>query len=97
MMTIASYARGVLLAAQARHWRCPAAPARAQYARADGSRDPQRRAAGEIQKGKVTLDLPPLVENGNTVSMSVTVDSPMTRRTTSRRSTCSTRRTRSRT
>ena len=33
----------------------------------------------KIQKGKVTLDLPPLVENGNTVSMSVTVDSPMTR------------------
>ena len=33
----------------------------------------------KIQKGKVTLDLPPLVENGNTVSMSVTVYSPMTR------------------
>ena len=32
----------------------------------------------KIQKGKVTLDLPPLVENGNTVSMGVTVDSPMT-------------------
>jgi sulfur-oxidizing protein SoxY len=40
-----------------------------------------RSVAGQakIQKGKVTLDLPPLVENGNTVSMSVTVDSPMTR------------------
>ena len=33
----------------------------------------------KIQKGKVTLDLPPLVENGNTVSMGVTVDSPMTK------------------
>jgi sulfur-oxidizing protein SoxY len=32
-----------------------------------------------IKKGKVTLDLPPLVENGNTVSMGVTVDSPMTK------------------
>jgi sulfur-oxidizing protein SoxY len=39
-----------------------------------------RQALGEavIRKGKVTLDLPPLVENGNTVPMTVTVDSPMT-------------------
>ena len=29
-------------------------------------------------KGKVTLELPQLVENGNTVSMTVRVDSPMT-------------------
>ena len=35
----------------------------------------------KIQKGKVTLDLPPLVENGNTVPMGVTVDSPMTKET----------------
>ena len=33
----------------------------------------------EVRQGKVTLDLPPLVENGNTVSMTVTVDSPMTK------------------
>jgi sulfur-oxidizing protein SoxY len=41
-----------------------------------------RQALGEavIRKGKVTLDLPPLVENGNTVPMTVTVDSPMTPR-----------------
>jgi sulfur-oxidizing protein SoxY len=32
----------------------------------------------QINKGKVTLDLPPLVENGNSVSMTVSVDSPMT-------------------
>ena len=32
-----------------------------------------------IRKGKVTLDVPPLVENGNTVPMTVSVDSPMTR------------------
>jgi sulfur-oxidizing protein SoxY len=32
-----------------------------------------------VQKGKVTLDVPPLSENGNTVAMSVSVDSPMTR------------------
>src|SRR6186713_2202188 len=35
--------------------------------------------AAKIQKGKVELDLPPLVENGNTVPMAVTVDSPMTK------------------
>src|SRR6266446_6077703 len=34
--------------------------------------------AARINKGKVTLELPQLVENGNTVSMSVKVDSPMT-------------------
>ena len=31
-----------------------------------------------VKKGKVTLDIPPLVENGNTVAMSVAVESPMT-------------------
>ncbi len=31
-----------------------------------------------IQAGKVTLDVPPLVENGNTVPMKISVDSPMT-------------------
>ncbi len=40
-----------------------------------------RRVVGEaeIRKGKVTLDLPPLVENGNTVPMTVTVNSAMTK------------------
>jgi sulfur-oxidizing protein SoxY len=39
-----------------------------------------RRIIGEakVQKGKVTLDLPPLVENGNSVPMTVSVASPMT-------------------
>jgi sulfur-oxidizing protein SoxY len=39
-----------------------------------------RKVVGEatVQKGKVTLDIPPLVENGNTVACSVSVDSPMT-------------------
>jgi sulfur-oxidizing protein SoxY len=32
----------------------------------------------QVRKGKVDLDVPPLVENGNTVSLVVTVDSPMT-------------------
>jgi sulfur-oxidizing protein SoxY len=31
-----------------------------------------------LRKGKVTLDLPPLIENGNTVPLTVSVDSPMT-------------------
>jgi len=40
-----------------------------------------RKAFGEasIRKGRVMLELPPLVENGNTVPMTVAVDSPMTR------------------
>jgi sulfur-oxidizing protein SoxY len=39
-----------------------------------------RKVLGEatIRKGKVTLDLPPLVENGNVVPMTVSVESPMT-------------------
>ena len=32
----------------------------------------------QINRGKLTLDIPPLVENGNTVACSVAVDSPMT-------------------
>jgi sulfur-oxidizing protein SoxY len=31
-----------------------------------------------VKPGKIKLDLPPLVENGNSVTMTVTVDSPMT-------------------
>jgi sulfur-oxidizing protein SoxY len=31
-----------------------------------------------LRKGKVTLHLPPLVENGNSVAMDIAVDSPMT-------------------
>jgi len=32
----------------------------------------------ELRPGKVKLDIPPIVENGNTVPMTVTVESPMT-------------------
>jgi sulfur-oxidizing protein SoxY len=31
-----------------------------------------------LRKGKVTIDVPPLVENGNSVPITVSVDSPMT-------------------
>ena len=39
-----------------------------------------RRVVGEatVKRGKIKLDLPPLVENGNSVAMGITVDSPMT-------------------
>ena len=42
--------------------------------------DAIRAAIGEapVKKGKVKLDLPPLVENGNSVPCTVTVESPMT-------------------
>lgn len=31
----------------------------------------------ELRTGRVTLDIPPLVENGNTVPMTISVESPM--------------------
>jgi sulfur-oxidizing protein SoxY len=39
-----------------------------------------RQVVGEspVKKGRVELDVPPLVENGNTVSLAVNVASPMT-------------------
>lgn len=39
-----------------------------------------RRVVGEtpITKGRVKIDLPPLIENGNAVSLTVAVESPMT-------------------
>ncbi len=39
-----------------------------------------REVVGEapVREGRITLELPPLVENGNAVPMTVTVDSPMT-------------------
>jgi sulfur-oxidizing protein SoxY len=33
-----------------------------------------------VRKGKVTIEVPPLVENGNTVSLAIEVESPMTAR-----------------
>lgn len=32
----------------------------------------------EVKKGRVTLDVPPLIDNGNSVPITVKVDSPMT-------------------
>jgi len=58
-------------------------PARASEATAAQTASMQeaiRKVVGDAQvrKGKVTLDLPPLVDNGNAVALSVKVDSPMT-------------------
>jgi sulfur-oxidizing protein SoxY len=50
-------------------------------AHADAVQEAVRHVLGAARprEGKVTLDLPPLVENGNTVPMTVRVASPMTR------------------
>src|SRR4051812_30992237 len=42
--------------------------------------DAVRKVTGgkEVRAGRVKLDVPPLVDNGNTVPITVTVDSPMT-------------------
>jgi sulfur-oxidizing protein SoxY len=71
--------RGVLLASSGAAL-AAALPAPAPAATPGQLEAAIRSVAGEakIRHGKVTLDLPPLVENGNTVSMSVTVESPMT-------------------
>jgi len=47
-----------------------AAPTQAAVDRIRGSRTPQ--------EGRITLRLPPIAENGNTVPLTVTVESPMT-------------------
>jgi sulfur-oxidizing protein SoxY len=33
---------------------------------------------GKLNEGRVVIDLPPLVENGNTVPLTISVESPMT-------------------
>ncbi len=54
-----------------------AAPVRATPAEAREAIANVTRGA-PVQPGRVTLDLPPLVENGNSVPLSIRVDSPMT-------------------
>ena len=51
---------------------------RRRDARDDAGGDPPGRRRGAGEQGKVKLDVPPLVENGNTVALTVTVESPMT-------------------
>jgi sulfur-oxidizing protein SoxY len=51
---------------------------------ANATTEEMEKAIGEVvgdrklQTGRVKLDLPPIVENGNTVPLSVSVESPMT-------------------
>ncbi|KQT09848.1 sulfur oxidation protein SoxY [Methylobacterium sp. Leaf399] len=54
--------------------------AAASAVRTESTAEAIRRFAGEaaITPGRIHLDLPPLVENGNAVTITVTVDSPMT-------------------
>ncbi|MGD9614521.1 MAG: SoxY-related AACIE arm protein [Alphaproteobacteria bacterium] len=54
----------------------PAAPVRATP---EAMREAIRAIVGEaeLQQGKITLDIPMLVENGNAVPLTVSVDSPM--------------------
>jgi len=55
-------------------------PAAAAQPRTETTESAIRRFAGDnpIRPGRVSLDLPPLVENGNTVPLSISVESPMT-------------------
>jgi sulfur-oxidizing protein SoxY len=70
-----SVTRRLVLAAPALLLRPPAAWATPE-AMAEALRGFTGGAA--VQAGRVTMDISPLVENGNTVPLSVVVDSPMT-------------------
>ena len=69
--------RVVLLAAAGFGFTSLAAPAAATSAAME---EAIRALVGEatINRGKVKLELPPIVENGNTVPLTVSVESPMT-------------------
>jgi sulfur-oxidizing protein SoxY len=58
----------------------PPAAAQAPRATPEAMKAAIRELIGEapVKEGRVKLDLPPIVENGNSVSMTVAVDSPMT-------------------
>jgi sulfur-oxidizing protein SoxY len=57
-----------------------ALPPREGRATAQAMDEAIRKIVGEaeLQHGKVTVEVPPLVENGNAVPLTVSVDSPMT-------------------
>jgi sulfur-oxidizing protein SoxY len=57
-----------------------AEPGPASLTMALATQEAMRKVTGSapINRGKVTLDLPALVENGNAVPLTVSVDSPMT-------------------
>jgi len=57
-----------------------AVPFAASHATPQAMQEAIREIVGEraVQRGRVKLDVPPLVENGNTVPLTVAVESPMT-------------------
>lgn len=57
-----------------------ALPLKATRATPQATQEAIRKIVGEavLQHGKVVLDVPPLVENGNAVPLAVSVESPMT-------------------
>ncbi|MCW5747062.1 MAG: SoxY-related AACIE arm protein [Alphaproteobacteria bacterium] len=73
----ATQAAGVLAMGASGVAMSPAAPASATP---DSLQAAIRTVVGSapLRDGKVTLDLPPLAENGNSVPLTVSVDSPMT-------------------
>ena len=70
LVTAAGVAGGIGLAGEPR--RAHATPAAMQEA--------MRKVIGgaTVRRGRVKLDLPPLIDNGNSVSLAVAVESPMT-------------------
>jgi sulfur-oxidizing protein SoxY len=50
------------------------------HATPDEMREAMRKVTGQapVRRGRVKLDMPPLIDNSNSVSLSVTVESPMT-------------------
>ena len=70
----------MLGAASAAAFGVPLVQVRRAQATPDMMKAAVHRVIGEapVRQGRVTLDIPPLVENGNTIAMSVKVDSPMT-------------------
>lgn len=70
LVTAAGLAGGIGLASVPR--RARATPAAMQ--------DAVRKVVGaaQVRKGRVKLDVPPLIDNGNSIPLSVVVDSPMT-------------------
>ena len=70
----------VLGAASTAAFGVPLVQVRRAQATPDMMKAAVHRVIGEapVRQGRVTLDIPPLVENGNTIAMSVKVDSPMT-------------------
>jgi sulfur-oxidizing protein SoxY len=55
-------------------------PPNIQALRRAALEEAQRKVTGgaRVQRGRVKLDLPPLIDNGNAVPLTVTVESPMT-------------------